>query len=278
MRPNTAGQFPVSAGPQPTGEARQSSHAGVLLIGHGTRDQRGTEQFFQLGRRLGELLQPMPVEACLLEFQQPTISQAWKSLVQSGVDRVHAAPLLLFGAGHAKQDIPQELKACQTESPAVSFDQCRPISRHSELVKLVCRRISNAAKETVDESTALVMVGRGNRDPCAQADMRVLTEVVARRFRFAVARTAFYAMAKPSLTDVLDQVAGSGRYQTVVVHPHLLFAGRLFEAIAAQVDQARSRYPHVEFRLGDYLGPEPEIAAAISARIAQPEKPTANTD
>lgn len=244
--------------------------SGVLLIGHGTRNELGTRQFFQLGERLSEILQPLPVQSCLLEFQTPTIPEAWQSLVDGGVEHIHAAPLLLFAAGHAKQDIPDALKQCQQSSPQVTFDQCRPISRHPDLVDLVCQRINQTLTREQcrpDGNTALVMVGRGNRDPCAQADMRVLTEVVAHRFSFAEALTAFYAMAQPSLPDVLSELAGSGRYRSIIIHPHLLFEGKLSRAIGQQVQQVAVAHPKMQFALGDYLGPEQEIAKAIAGRI-----------
>ncbi len=245
-----------------------------MLVGHGTRDAAGTAEFFQLGERLAEVLAPLPLQSCLLEFQRPTIAEAWQSLVDRGVQHIHVAPLLLFAAGHAKQDIPDALAACQVRTPTVSFDQSRPISRHAAVIDLVVARIGQTlagSEANSADATALVMVGRGNRDPCAQADMKVLTEVVADRFRFRCATTAFYAMAQPAFPDVLAELAGGGEFQTIIVQPHLLFAGRLYQAICQQVAEAADRFPQVRFRTTDYLGPQQEIAAAIAARIRQIE-------
>ncbi len=242
-----------------------------MLVGHGTKDDEGTRQFYQLGERLAARLRPQPVEVALLEFQPPTIPEAWNRLVRRGVEHIHIAPLLLFAAGHAKQDIPQIVAQCQATTPGVSFDQARPLSRHRSIVELVTRRIGETLgeSETGGQSTAIVMVGRGSRDPCAQADMRLLSEVISRRVEVAEVFTAFYAMADPRLPTVLDRVALSGRFSEVIVHPHLLFAGRLFEAIATQVHQASDRFADVQFRISNYLGPDPLVADAICARIGQ---------
>ncbi|TWU58801.1 Sirohydrochlorin cobaltochelatase [Rubripirellula tenax] len=242
--------------------------SGVLLVGHGTRDAAGTEEFFQLSRCLSDLLSPIPVESALLEFQEPTIAQAWQSLVKCGVDRVHVAPLLLFAAGHAKDDIPSIIRQCQSETPSMVTDQSRPLSRHPELIDLVVQRLSTAvARSSADpDRTAVVMVGRGSHDPCAAADMRVLTEVVRRRVPMAHFETAFYAMATPRVPDVLDKVASSGRFDAVIVHPHLLFSGRLYGAIQKQSTEASSRHPGVRFIVSDYLGPDRRVAKAIAAR------------
>lgn len=240
-----------------------------MLVGHGTRDDRGTRQFFQLGQQLAQRVAPVPVQPCLLEFQQPTIPQAWSTLVQAGVRHIHVAPLLLFAAGHAKTDIPDLVKNCQNATPGISFDQSRPLARHPAIVELACKRFAESIPPTSvpPARTALVMVGRGSHDPCAQADMRVLTEVVRHRIPVAAAFTSFYAMAQPRLPDVIDAVAASGRYDAIVVQPHLLFDGRLFQAIAGQTQQARLRHPSVLFCLSSYLGPELQVARAIANRV-----------
>lgn len=244
---------------------------GVLLIGHGTRDSVGTQQFFQLGNLLAERLAPVPVEACLLELQSPTIAQGWKSLVDRGAVRIHAVPLLLFAAGHAKADIPDELARCQRETPHVRWDQSRPLSRASELVELSLRRIDEVVnRESVHpETAALVMVGRGSHDPCAQADMRVLTECVGQKRPFKIRKTAFYAMATPKLPETLDQIAMSGEVVDIVVGPHILFEGSIHQSILTIVEDARSRHPGIRFWCAGYLGPEPELSGALVRRIEQ---------
>ncbi|WP_146523543.1 sirohydrochlorin chelatase [Stieleria varia] len=247
--------------------------AGVMLIGHGTRDTEGTEQFFQLACQLDAVLGrrdvPLPLAACLLEFQEPTISQAWDALVARGVKHIHVAPLLLFAAGHARDDIPKALATCQQRNPDVTWDQAGPISRHGAILDLLERRIGEVTGRLDGlelDRTALVMVGRGSFHPCAQADMRVLTEVLARRMNFAVHRTAFYAMAEPKLPEVLSAVA-TDDITDVIVQPHLLFQGRLFDAIAEQVAEAGQRYRGVRFHVAGYLGPERAIAQAIHDRV-----------
>jgi sirohydrochlorin cobaltochelatase len=240
----------------------------VLLIGHGTRDDEGTVQFFELGKQLAACVDPLPVATALLEFQEPTIPQAWDTLVAAGARHIHVAPLLLFAAGHAKQDIPEIIRECQAKTPHVSYDQSRPISRHPDLVQ----RVTDLLRETmqsidaVPTRTALLMVGRGSHDPCAQADMRVLSEVVSYRLKLAATVTAFYAMAEPRLPDVLRQLVDSGRYDTVIVHPHLLFEGRLHQAIV-QLTAAANQASSTRCVASPYLGPDKLVATAIAGRM-----------
>ncbi|MCM2375072.1 sirohydrochlorin chelatase [Rhodopirellula sp. ICT_H3.1] len=263
---------------------------GVLLVGHGTRDSVGTEEFFQLSDRLAVHLHGAAiVRPCLLEFQKPNIAEAWNSLMECGCTEVTVAPLLLFSAGHAKSDIPDEVESARASSPrgeSVRVRYARPITRQADMIAAVRERLRQTlAKSDAGRSrrTAIVMVGRGSRDVCATSDMRVLSETVVMGHadghsiagEYVVPRaglqTTFYAMAHPRLPATLEQVAGSGLFDRIVVHPHLLFAGRLYEAIEKQVADAASRFPEIRFDLSDYLGPTDRVAQAIAARIRSAE-------
>ena len=237
----------------------RSSADGILLVGHGTRDEVGTAQFFELAGQLSKRVEPVPVEPALLEFAKPTIPEAWRRLVSVGVSHVRVAPLLLFAAGHARQDVPTIIGQCQANDPHLTFDQSRPISRHRSIIELATQRIRAVLDNlsTSSQRTAVIFVGRGNRDSCAQADMRVLSEVVARRIQIAAHFTAFYAMAQPSLTKVLQQVALSGRFDHVVVYPHLLFEGRLHQSIVQQTKQAAEKHAGNRISNGALSWPAP---------------------
>ncbi len=256
---------------------------GVLLVGHGTRDALGTRQFFALASLLAQRLAPTPVQPCLLELQPPTINDGWKMLADQQVTHVHAAPLLLFSAGHAKSDIPDALTRCQglpnqsvtirspSDRPTITWSQSRPLSRAPELLRLVQRRLAESISilNTSPSTTAIVMVGRGSYDPCAQADMKLLSHWVCGQGFASSVSTAFYAMAHPRLPVVLQRVAAQRHIDSIVVQPHLLFAGALYDAIIQQVDDASKAYPNKRFVVSRYLGPESEIVDAIVRRLGQ---------
>ncbi|XZE52139.1 sirohydrochlorin chelatase [Planctomycetaceae bacterium SH139] len=252
---------------------------GILLVGHGTRDAAGTSQFFELADRLRQHLDSsglsVPVQPSLLEFQSPTIAEGWRNLVQQGVRHIEVSPLLLFAAGHAREDIPAEIAKCAVTDPHVTWSLARPLSRHREIVELVCERITQALAVRMRDiggqqspgDWTLLMVGRGSRDPCASADMRLLSEVVGYRLGKSRPHTAFYAMAEPRLPAVLEQLAGQTCRQ-LIVYPHLLFAGRLYQAICDQVAEFAVKNPQVGVTVANYLGPQRQVAAAIWERAS----------
>ncbi|WP_197169392.1 sirohydrochlorin chelatase [Novipirellula galeiformis] len=253
--------------------AQDVKQVGVLLVGHGTRDEEGTKQFFQLSDKLSDEIPSMQIQPCLLEFQSPTIQDAWRCLVEQGVSEIRVAPLLLFAAGHAKQDIPDLVKTCHAKTPHIAYVHTRPISRHMAIVELVCGllRQTRSGFTNPDHEISLLMVGRGSYDPCAQADMRVLSELVSYRLGLPHRSTAFYAMAKPGLQETLEQLAQRGGQ--ILVHPHLLFDGRLFQAIQKTVTTVQRQFPDAEIRLSSYLGPDALVARAIAARIHEQAAP-----
>ncbi|WP_436717601.1 sirohydrochlorin chelatase [Roseiconus lacunae] len=243
----------------------------LLLVGHGTRDRLGTEQFFTLATLLREKLAPVDVEGCLLEFQHPTIAEGWQRLIERGARSISVAPLLLFAAGHARRDIPETIQQCANETRGRGIDaryyHGGPLSRCPQIVELLKQRISATLDGSPpDPDTALVMVGRGSYDSCATTDMRLLAEIVAHQAGFQSRAVGFYAMAEPRLPDVLDRAATEPGIRRVVVQPHLLFQGRLYDAICNQVDEARARHPQVIFDVGDYLGPTAAVADALAYR------------
>ena len=101
--------------------------------------------------------------------------------------------------------------------------------------------------------------------------MRLLSEVISRRITAEETFTAFYAMAEPKLVDVLERVGKSQRFDRVIVYPHLLFQGKLYEAIEGQMRAAAEKHSHVDWRLADYLYAtgEDAIAAAVADRVEQ---------
>lgn len=249
---------------------------GVLLIGHGTRSEAGAAEFFALRDRVQQLLPDAAVEAGFLELRAPSIAQAWQRLTALPVGRIDAVPLLLFAAGHARQDIPAALAACASPDRPVTLRLTRPLSRHRALIALAAARATEAVQAAGAADlgrTALVVVGRGNYDPCARTDLRLLVETVSRSIRpmvpLAAVEAAFYAMAEPPLTDVLAHQASGGSIDTVVVQPLLLFDGQVKTSICRQVAQAARRYPAVRFHVGEHLAADPLLAQAVAGRLAE---------
>lgn len=239
-------------------------------MGHGTRNAVGTEEFFQLAKRLSEQVSPQPVSAGLLELQKPDIPQAWEQLIADGVRSVRVIPMLLFAAGHAKRDVPEILtQACETARQRgidVCFSQRSALECHPKLLELSHLRFQQAvdAADHKDlSSTAVIMVGRGSLDPSATAEMYRFSELRGQRERPAVLRTGFVAMAQPKIVDVIEEVGTLEDIHTVIVQPHLLFEGDLNQRIRGLVDDAAQKFRDRRWIAAERLGPHRLLAEAL---------------
>ncbi|MCK4683909.1 MAG: CbiX/SirB N-terminal domain-containing protein, partial [Pirellulales bacterium] len=83
---------------------------GVVVVGHGTANPVGAAETKRVVAQVDAILPNIPVELGFLEVIEPTIEMALGRLAAQGCKRVVALPILLFSAGHAKQDVPQSLR------------------------------------------------------------------------------------------------------------------------------------------------------------------------
>src|SRR5919109_2452220 len=82
----------------------------LLVIAHGSRDQRHAATVHALVRRVRSLRPGLRVETGFLDFNVPSVQGVLESLAAEGVRDVVALPLLLTRAFHAKADIPAVLR------------------------------------------------------------------------------------------------------------------------------------------------------------------------
>jgi sirohydrochlorin cobaltochelatase len=113
---------------------------GVLVVGHGTRNVSGAEQFRELARQIQELLPRTVVEGCFLELSEPDIAMGVRSLRQRGCEQLCVVPVLLFTAGHAKSDIPDAVReSCEREGMGF-LGQTSSLGTHPLVVELSAER------------------------------------------------------------------------------------------------------------------------------------------
>ena len=258
-----------------------SAKTGLLLVGHGTRSEVGTRQFLAVAENIRKRAAgQLQVEAAFLELQQPDIDAAAARLVDQAILRLVTMPMLLFAAGHAKEDIPAAVAGAlarrgRSDIPHV---QAGHLGRHPAVVELSTLRMEEAkaragdrGQETGDRSTCLLLVGRGSRDELATAEMhdfaRLREEAARREPRPPQnVEVAFLAMARPLLQDKLGLIAGQG-YKCVIVQPHLLFCGELVDSIERQVAEARNQFPETEWIAAQPLADLPGAESRASELI-----------
>ncbi len=246
----------------------QSPDTALLLVGHGTRDTQGQAAMRQLGEMVAARLPDVPVEVGFLELAEPDIARAFTRLLESGRRRVVAVPVILLAAGHAKQDIPDALRAAAKDHPEVSVAMSHPLECHPALVELANLRLREAIDEPPGDDTLHILVGRGSRDAEANSELARFARLRWEAAPVGWSEICFAAMTEPTLERTLD-MASRFPLPRVVVQPHLLFPGRLYDRIAAAVDQVRARHADKAWRLTAPLGAHPLLVQALCARAAE---------
>jgi sirohydrochlorin ferrochelatase len=245
----------------------------ILLIGHGTRDAAGIDEFLELARMLSERMTPIAVFHCFLELAEPTIGEAVLAAVDAGARDIVAMPVLLFAAGHAKSDIPSALASAVNRIAGergieVSVRQTEVLECHPKLLELSALRFDEAISSETElpaATTCLVMVGRGSFDAEAIAAMHRFTALRAEASPVHHAEAAFIAMATPKYGDALRGVATKG-FARVVVQPHLLFAGELLKELQYCVAALTKEFPGTQWMLTSHLGPHALLTDALESK------------
>jgi sirohydrochlorin cobaltochelatase len=239
---------------------------GILLVAHGTRSLRGQAEFFEVARLVGDRCSGVLVQPCFLEFAEPDIAQGIAGLVREGRKQVCVVPVLLFAAGHAKRDIPGQVKAaCEGRQLNARFADV--LGCHSKLIGLSAQRCQEVVKKhpgPPPEETAIVLVGRGSNDESAVWDTIRYADLLKQQVAAAEVAAGFFAMASPPVREVLGEMAD--RYRRVVVLPHLLFAGEIQKMISELVAEYGATYPNTDWVVADHLGPANAVVDAVVER------------
>ena len=251
-----------------------SPSSGVLLVGHGTREEAGTREFMELAKRLAPRVSPLPLAACFLELAEPAIPAGVARLLDCGATEIVVAPVLLFSAGHAKRDIPAAVAAAldAARRSDVVVRQAAHLGCAEGMLQLSRRRfqeaVAAAAGTNADpRATRLIIVGRGATDHDALDEMRRFAELRAAAGEAGSVVTAFAALAEPRLETALDEAA-EAQEKLIVVQPHLLFAGTLTERISRLVAERAQRHPAKRWLQTRHLGAEPELVATLAGQIS----------
>ena len=240
---------------------------GLLLVGHGTRDERGLAEFQQTADALRQRLPEVRIEACCLELAEPTIAHGVRQLVAGGVREIVVSPMMLFAAGHVKRDIPRAVSAALADcGETLPVQHASHLSCNESVLHLAAERFA-AASKAIDQfepqAATLLLVGRGSKDEEAIAEMDLFAVALAERVSVARVVVGFLAMARPSLADVLALVAAEPNCRQVIVQPHLLFHGELLEQLKQRVAAEAARDARRDWFVAEHLGPAREIVAAV---------------
>ncbi len=116
----------------------------LLIMTHGSRATEYGLEFSKLldelnGRNLYD-----DVRGCYLQFQEPSLHEAARSLAEAGFDYIVLVPYFLFQGFHTQNDIPAVLREVEKDFPSVRFSVAKPLGFDPLLADIVLARASDA--------------------------------------------------------------------------------------------------------------------------------------
>jgi sirohydrochlorin cobaltochelatase len=241
--------------------------AAMLVVGHGTRSERGVGEFVSFITRLQKRADaPYPAAAGgFIELSDPPGTEAVGELVSQGHHALVAVPLVLVAAGHGKGDIPAAMVREQVRHPGMTYRYGRPLGPHPILLDIVEARI-DAALESADRAgTHVLLVGRGSTDPDANAEIAKVARLLWEGRGYAGVEPSFIGLAEPGVPAGLDKLRRLGA-ERIAVAPYFLFPGVLPDRIVTQTAQFATTNPDIAVVVGELIGDCDELADLVIER------------
>ena len=240
----------------------------LLVVGHGSRDPRGAEEFHELLALIRGRNPHLSIEGGFIELSRPPISECVDRLAEGGARSVAAVPLMLLAAGHVKDDIPATLVREKLSHPGINFNYGRALGIRPELLELMEDKVSAVVPENEKEETAVLVVGRGSSDPDANSDLSKIARLFYEGRRYPVVEGAYVSMTPPDVAAGLERCRRLGA-KRVAVFSYFLFTGVLEERIREQSEVFAAENPDVEVRYAGYFGPSERVAELLMKRYAE---------
>ena len=245
---------------------------GVMVCGHGSRDEEAVKEFQAVAQGLKERLPQYETDWGFLEFSTPVISKGLDALRAKGIRKVLAVPGMLFAAGHVKNDIPSVLNAYQVQNPELSISYARELGIDLKIIRAAGERVEEALQKAGDrisrEKTLLVVVGRGASDPDANSNVSKITRMIWEGLGLGWAETAYSGVTFPLVEPGLEHAARLG-YKRIVVFPYFLFTGILVKRIFHYTDIVAAKHPEIEFVKASYLNDHPLVLDTFAERVEE---------
>ena len=241
----------------------------ILIVRHGSRDAAANAEFEDLVARYRALRPEDEVAHAYIELALPSLQTALDETAGKS-DDVVVVPLMLFAAGHVKNDIPLALDAARKKFPGVRFTACPALGVHPKMTELAFERLSSMADVSGEQAkrAAVIVVGRGSSDPDANGDFCKLARVFGEGRGFSWVQPAFIGITRPSFEEAIELVARA-RPERLMVVPYFLFGGLLIAKLQEQVAKFSQEHSWIKTAMSSHLGVHPKLLEMIDERVQE---------
>jgi precorrin-8X/cobalt-precorrin-8 methylmutase len=228
----------------------------ICLVGHGTRDNNGVNEFLALSSKLKDREPNRILECGFLELAKPTFEEAIAKCAQGKINNIVVIPALLISASHAKKDIPNRIIKMSRQFPGLNIKYGRPLGFHPKILTVCSERIEETERNSISSiartDTLLITVAHGSNDPSVNLTTAKVPQTLSDSMGFSGFKTSFIGINQPLLSETLERSIKMG-FKRIIVFPYFLFTGVLTKRINSTVDDIQKKHPEIELLKAQYL-------------------------
>jgi len=121
--------------------------------------------------------------------------------------------------------------------------------------------------------TGVVVLAHGSKVKSGNEGLFKIVEMLRAMGKWDMVEAGFLQLAKPGLTEAVEDIVGKGA-KRVVVMPLLLFSGNhVLKDIPEEIEKERKKYPDVEFCYAKNIGADERIAQITREKIEDAVNP-----
>ncbi len=117
--------------------------------------------------------------------------------------------------------------------------------------------------------TGVVVLAHGSKVRSGNEGLFKIVEMLRAMRKWDMVEAGFLQLAKPGLTEAVEDLIGRGA-KRVVVMPLLLFSGNhVMKDIPEEIEREKKKFPEVEFCYANSIGADERIAQITRERIEE---------
>jgi precorrin-8X/cobalt-precorrin-8 methylmutase len=121
--------------------------------------------------------------------------------------------------------------------------------------------------------TGVVVLAHGSKVKSGNEGLFKIVEMLRAMRKWDMVEACFLQLAKPGLTEAVEDIVGRGA-ERVVVMPLLLFSGNhVMKDIPEEIEKEQKKYPEVEFCYAKNIGADERIAQITREKIEDAVNP-----
>ena len=244
----------------------------ICLLGHGSRDLEGNNEFLALGKKLREKKFFKIIECGFLEFARPTAEEALSACHHDGIKNIIILPGILFSGAHTQRDVPNTAGKVFRDHPEINLIFAMPLATQPKVIEACEKRIEEGEKISQKPisrpETLLLTIGHGSRETDFNTKVANNLSKLGYKLGFGKTLIFFVGSDRHSLEDIQENFTPQG-FRRVILLPFFLFTGVWVKRVNALADTFQKKFLDTEFLKAPCLSDHDMIVDALIQRVKE---------